>query len=94
MENRLYIRNLAGQMTASTLQELFERHGFVVDVRLVRGRAPERPRAFGIVTMATGESARTAMGALNGTQLRGRVIRVEEACSSAAETARASGGQS
>lgn len=93
MENRLYIGNLAGQVTASTLQELCERHGFVVDVRLVRGRAPERPRAFGTVTMATDESAGTATGALNATQLRGMVIRVEEACSSVAEMVRVSGGQ-
>ena len=66
-------------MAASTLQELFEPHGFVMDVKLVAGDEGRQALGFGIVTMATDESARAAMRALNGTSLHGVVIKVEEA---------------
>ncbi len=79
MQNRLYIGNLAGDVAASTLQELFERHGFVMDVKLVHGDKAGQPLGFGYVTMATDEAARTAIGALNGASLHGMVIKVEEA---------------
>lgn len=94
MQNRLYIGNLAGDVAASTLQDLFERHGFVMDVKLVRGEKTGQSTGFGYVTMATDEAARTAIGALNGANLHGLVIKVEEAGSAAPDALKSPGGES
>jgi RNA recognition motif-containing protein len=79
MQNRLYVGNLGGEVAASTLQELFEPHGFVMDVRLVAGDKSGPARGSAFVTMATDESAWAAMSALNGVSLRGIEMRVEMA---------------
>jgi RNA recognition motif-containing protein len=78
MENRLYVGNLAGDVAASTLQELFEPYGFVMDVRLIAAGTRRAPGGA-LVTMATDEAAGAAIQALNGTTLHGLVIRVEAA---------------
>jgi cold-inducible RNA-binding protein len=77
MQNRLYVGNLAGDVAASTLQELFEPHGYVMDVKLVS--CDKTGCAGGFVMMADDESARAAMNALNGSNLRGLLITVEVA---------------
>jgi RNA recognition motif-containing protein len=79
MQNRLYVGNLAGDVAASTLQELFEPHGFVMDVKLVACDKAGHALAFALVTMAKDESARSAMKALNGASLHGVAITVEVA---------------
>ena len=76
MENRLYVGNLAGDVAASTVQELFEPYGFVMDVKLTTDGAGRAP-GFAVVTMATDEAAGAAIRGLNGTNLHGLVIRVE-----------------
>lgn len=80
MQNRLYVGNLARDVPVSTLQELFEPFGFVMDVKLVSGGA-KAPESLGsaLVTMATDESAGAAMRALNGASLHGLTIQVLEA---------------
>jgi RNA recognition motif-containing protein len=77
MQNRLYVGNLAGDVAASSLQELFESHGFVMDVKLVAGKEVGQRHGFAFVTMATDESAMAAMKALNGTSLHGSLITVQ-----------------
>jgi RNA recognition motif-containing protein len=79
MHHRLYVGNLAGDVAASTLQELFEPHGFVMDVKLVTGSRVGRALGFAFVTMATDESAGAAMSELHQTSLHGVVIKVEAA---------------
>jgi len=78
MENKLYVGNLAGDVGASTVQELFEPYGFVMDVKLTAGEAGRAPGSA-LVTMATDEAAEAAIRALNGTSLHGLGIRVEAA---------------
>jgi RNA recognition motif-containing protein len=79
MKNRLYVRNLAGDVSAGALQELFEQHGFVVDVKLLAmGKAGETV-GVAFVILATDESAEAAVKALNGSSLHGVTIRVEVA---------------
>jgi RNA recognition motif-containing protein len=78
MQNRLYVGNLAMDVAATSLQELFEPYGFVMDVKLISGIEAGKPRTA-FVTMATDESARTAIGALNGADLHGVAITVEMA---------------
>jgi RNA recognition motif-containing protein len=79
MQNRLYVGNLAGDVAASTLQELFEPHGYVMDVKLVVRDKPGGAGGFALVMMANDESARAAMNALNGSSLHGLSITVEMA---------------
>jgi hypothetical protein len=43
MQNRLYVGNLAGDVAASSLEELFESHGFVMDVKLIGGDETGQP---------------------------------------------------
>jgi RNA recognition motif-containing protein len=78
MQNRLYVGNLAMDVAAGSLQELFEPFGFVMDVKLLPGSEAGKPHAA-FVTMATDESARNAIGALNGTDWHGAAITVEVA---------------
>ena len=78
MQNRLYVGNLAMDVTNSSLEELFEPYGFVMDVKLLSGTDPANLRAA-LVTMATDESAKAAIVALNGIDLHGLVITVQAA---------------
>ena len=94
MQNRLYVGNLAGGVATSTLQELFEPHGFVMDVKVVAGDKAGQNRGFAVVTMATDESARAAMRALNGASLHGVMIQVEEARTEGSGGPAGSGGES
>lgn len=79
MHNRLYVENVGSEVGVSTLQELFEPFGFVMDIKLMTpGKTgPALGRAW--VTMATDESALAALRALNGIHFQGVVLKVEEA---------------
>jgi RNA recognition motif-containing protein len=92
MQNRLYVGNLAVDVAASRLQELFEPYGFVMDIRLVAGSQAGQPLGFALVRMATDESAGAATGALNGTSLHGVRITAEEARAEGADARAESGG--
>ena len=69
----LYVGNLNYDTTEQALAELFASRGNVVDVRIMVGKG------FGFVEMASEEEAVQAREALNGAQLNGRSIRVDEA---------------
>jgi RNA recognition motif-containing protein len=94
MQNRLYVGNLAGDVAASSLQEIFESHGFVIDVKLIGGDEARQLRGFAFVTMATDESATAAVKALNGTSLHGTVMKVQVARRDGADVHARSGGES
>jgi RNA recognition motif-containing protein len=86
MHNRLYIGNLAAGVAVTTLQELFEPHGFVMDIKLGRGEKAGPPSGFAFVTMATDASATAALRALNGAVLHGAIINIEHASGDGLET--------
>jgi len=69
----LYVGNLNYNTMEQALAELFAGQGHVVDVRIMMGKG------FGFVEMASEEEATKAKDALNGVQLDGRTIRVDEA---------------
>jgi RNA recognition motif-containing protein len=69
----LYVGNLNYNTMEQALAELFAGQGHVVDVRIMMGKG------FGFVEMASEEEATKAKEALNGVQLDGRTIRVDEA---------------
>ncbi len=79
MNTKLFVGNLSFNTTENDLQDAFASHGTVVEANLMTDRATGRPRGFGFVTMSTPEEAQKAIQALNGAQLDGRALTVNEA---------------
>ena len=77
MSKRLYVGNLAFSVTSDELSELFSQHGSVTSADVIKDRETGRSRGFGFVEMAEGGEA--AIEALNGTDLQGRTLTVNEA---------------
>jgi cold-inducible RNA-binding protein len=79
MSARLFVGNLSFNTTQTQLQELFGAHGAVVEADVVMDKFSGRPRGFGFVTMETKEAADAAIQALNGKEIDGRALTVNEA---------------
>ncbi|MAY74741.1 MAG: RNA-binding protein [Phycisphaerae bacterium] len=75
---KIYVGNLPFSCTESELQTAFEEHGPVQSASLVMDRDTGRPRGFGFVEMGD-DDARKAIDAMNGMDLGGRQITVNEA---------------
>ncbi len=75
---KLYVGNLPFSATEAEVRELFEAHGTVNEVALITDRDTGRPRGFGFVQMDD-DGARAAMSALDGTEMGGRNLKVNEA---------------
>jgi RNA recognition motif-containing protein len=76
---KLYVGNLSFETTENDLQDLFEQHGTVNEVRLMMDRMTAQSRGFAFVTMNDDTQANSAMSALNGTELNGRALTVNQA---------------
>ena len=74
----IYVGNLPFNATEQDVRTLFERHGKVDSVKLINDRETGKPRGFGFVDMPQSE-AQAAIQALNGFQMNGRPLRVNEA---------------
>ena len=74
---KMYVGNLPFSATEAELRKMFEQHGGVDSVNLITDRETGRPRGFGFVEMSDGGEA--AMNALNGTDMGGRSLTVNEA---------------
>ena len=79
MSNRLYVGNLSFHSTQDSLRDAFMTCGQVVDVHLVSDRMTGQSRGFGFVTMSSRAEAQHAMSTMNGAELDGRQLRVNEA---------------
>jgi RNA recognition motif-containing protein len=79
MSNKLFVGNLSFDTTENDLQDAFAAHGTVQQVDIPQDRMTNKPRGFGFVTMGTKEEADAAVTALNGTDLHGRALTVNEA---------------
>jgi RNA recognition motif-containing protein len=79
MAKRLFVGNLPYSMSDTELEETFAEHGTVISAAVVRDRSSSRSRGFGFVEMATEEEAETAISSLDGKELGGRRLRVNEA---------------
>ena len=79
MGRRLYVGNLPYSTGEQELQELFGQAGNVESVRVMRDAATGRARGFAFVEMATDEQAQKAATELNGFQMGGRALTVNEA---------------
>ncbi len=78
MTKKMYVGNLAFQSTEDDIQQLFGEFGEVLSVNLITDRETGRSRGFAFVEMPA-DNAKTAMDSLNGTELDGRSLRVNEA---------------
>ena len=79
MSVKLYVGNLAFNTTEQDLQDEFAQHGQVNSASIVTDRDTGRSRGFGFVELDSKESALAAIQALNGRELDGRALTVNEA---------------
>jgi len=79
MSVRLYVGNLPFSATEQDLEQLFGKSGSVDSVNIVTDRDTGRSRGFGFVEMESQESADSAIRSLNGYELSGRALTVNEA---------------
>ena len=77
MSKKLYVGNLPFTTTADDLREVFGEHGTVTSAQVISDRETGRSRGFAFVEMADGADA--AIEKLNGAQLQGRTLTVNEA---------------
>jgi cold-inducible RNA-binding protein len=76
---KLYVGSLSFETTENDLQDLFEQHGQVSEVRLMMDRMTGKSRGFAFITMNDDTQAKAAMSATNGKELNGRALNVNEA---------------
>jgi len=78
MSKNIFVGNLPFSSTEEEVRELFEQYGEVVAVRIVTDRDTGRSRGFGFVEMDEADSE-NAIQSLDGVELQGRALRVNEA---------------
>jgi RNA recognition motif-containing protein len=76
---KLYVGNLSFDATEDELRQLFEPHGAVESAKLATDRDTGRTRGFGFVEMTSDAEAGAAIAALNGAEVGGRALIVNEA---------------
>ena len=79
MSKKIYIGNLSFSSTEDDLKDAFGRHGAVESVAIITDRETGRPRGFAFVEMEEASAASDAIRALDGSDLGGRNIKVNEA---------------
>jgi RNA recognition motif-containing protein len=79
MGSKVYVGGLPFSATDSQLNDLFAPHGTVASAQVITDRTTGQGRGFGFVEMSTEQEAKAAIGALNGTQMDGRTLTVNEA---------------
>jgi len=75
----IFVGNLSYQTTQEDLQALFSQFGNVERINIVTDRDTGQPRGFAFVEMSSAGDAQNAISQLNGTQLQGRALNVNEA---------------
>lgn len=79
MGKKLYVGNLSYTVTESDLSQLFEPYGGVESVQIIMDRDTGRSKGFGFVEMKSDQDAQAAIAALNGQDMGGRALTVNEA---------------
>lgn len=79
MGNKLYVGNLSYEIQDRDLQELFAQYGTVSSAKVVMDRDTGRSKGFGFVEMSTDAEAEASISALNGQEVGGRALTVNEA---------------
>jgi cold-inducible RNA-binding protein len=79
MGKKLYVGNLTYEVTDSDLSKLFGAHGTVESAQVIMDRDTGRSKGFGFVEMKADQEAQAAIDALNGKEVNGRALTVNEA---------------
>src|ERR1700731_4111162 len=79
MAKKLYVGNLAYSVTDSDLQQMFGAHGTVQSAQVIMDRDTGRSKGFGFVEMGSDQEAQAAIAGLNGKEVEGRALTVNEA---------------
>ena len=79
MGSKLYVGNLSYNTTGSDLEQLCAAHGTVQSAEVIQDRDTGRSKGFGFVQMGSDEDAQAAITALNGREVEGRALTVNEA---------------
>jgi len=79
MGKKLYVGNLSYSIDDGSLQQLFAAHGSVQSAQVIMDRDTGRSKGFGFVEMGTDAEAQAAIQALNGAEVEGRTLTVNEA---------------
>ncbi|HSU83103.1 MAG TPA: RNA-binding protein [Thermoanaerobaculia bacterium] len=79
MGRKLYVGNLSYSVRDSDLQDLFSPHGSVDSAQVIMDRDTGRSKGFGFVEMSSDQEAQAAISALNGKEVEGRNLTVNEA---------------
>ena len=79
MGKKLYVGNMSYDMDSSTLQELFGQFGGVQSAEVISDRETGRSKGFGFVEMSSDDEAQAAIAGMNGKEVGGRTLTVNEA---------------
>jgi RNA recognition motif-containing protein len=79
MAKKIYVGNLSFQTTEADLTNMFEQHGSIESVKIITDRDTGRSKGFGFVEMTDDEAAEKAIAQLNGKEVGGRALTVNEA---------------
>ena len=79
MSRKIYVGNLPWSTTSADLEAIFAEHGAVRSAEVISDRETGRSRGFGFVEMESDEGLQAAVSALNGHELNGRPLTVNEA---------------
>jgi RNA recognition motif-containing protein len=79
MGKKLYVGNLTYEVTSSALEQMFAPHGTVESAQVIMDRDTGRSKGFGFVEMKTDQEAQAAIAAMNGKEVEGRSLTVNEA---------------
>ena len=75
----IYVGNLSFEVTEEELREAFEEFGEVSSVNIIKDKFSGRSRGFGFVEMPANEEAQAAIDGLNGKDMKGRSLNINEA---------------
>ena len=78
---RIYVGNMSSEVTEEELKEAFKAFGEVTTVNIIKDKATGLPRGFGFVEMVSDEAAKAAIAGMNGKELKGKPLKVNEASS-------------
>ncbi len=79
MEKKLFVGGLSYETTETTLKEVFSKAGTVESVNVITDKMSGRSKGFGFVEMSSEEEAQKAIETLNGKEIDGRSVTVNEA---------------
>ena len=81
MSKKIFVGNLSFEVTDFDLEDLFKQHGEVLSAKVILDRDSGRSRGFGFVEMVSDEAAKAAIAGMNGKELKGKPLKVNEASS-------------